>query len=169
MICLECGVDNTYGADACKGCQIELTTIPPHTHSNHVCQMTLAIQEYLEGQLPRKQFLISCVTFARIAQTFEDAWGSGEASLSSRLAEPLQARYLGPLSEMDRGLKELQTVIDLLHQFQEGGEDSLLAHVEEKLLDYFRLVCAGSAGIIHELELEELRQIKLGTMHDYSA
>ena len=169
MICLECGSDNPYGAAACKGCLIELSTVPPHTHSNHVCQMALAIQEYLEGQLPRQQFLSTCANFLKIAAKFEEAWGTTQCTLLSRLADPLKERYAGPLDEMDRGLKELNTVIDLIHQFQEGGGDELLSIIDEKLLDYFRLVCTGCAGIIHELELEELRQIKLGTMHDYSA
>jgi hypothetical protein len=169
LTCLECGKVNRYGSQDCSGCGLELSTVPPYIHSNHVCQLTIATQEYLDQQISREEFLLIVTAFEKIANSFIENWQIIEESLGSRLAANLKETYSGPVAELDQGLKELLAGLEMLQQFRAGGSDELLKLVDEKLLDYFKLVCTGSAGILHEVELEELRQINLGRTHDYSA
>lgn len=169
MICLECNTENPYGTAACSHCALDFSPVPPHHYSNHICQMQIAIREYLDQAIPREQFLMNCANFIAIVDAFEDAWSPTASTLSSRLADPLKEHFLAPLKEIDRGLANLFAVTELLRDFQEDGADSLLVTADEKLVDSFRLLCAGSAGVLHEVEMEELRQLKLGNTHDYSA
>jgi hypothetical protein len=169
LICLECGSDNSYGTDSCRVCQIEFSTVPPHVHSNHVCQLQLSIQELLEGSLSPEEFLHNCHAFFDLVADFEKSWTTASSALLDRLAEPLKARYGQGIKEMDQGLGFLREAIAGLEAYEETGEKEGLALVDEKLLHFFSLVCRGCGWVIHELELDELRQIKLGAAADYSA
>jgi hypothetical protein len=131
--------------------------------------MQIALNDYAEGSLARDQLCKIIATFLSIVARFDEFWDVATTSLASRTAEPLREHFGAGIRGVDRGVAQLLSASDLLVEFQEGGPDEVLGPLNEKLLDSFHLICQGCALLIHELELEELRQIKLGTTHDYSA
>lgn len=151
MICLECRHDNKYGVEVCGGCGIELLTIPPHAYSNHVCQMTLALREFLAGQLGRGEFLSTSQNFTQISERFLLEWNLDQQSLGQRLAPHLRKHFGESIGAIDQGLAELNRALDILDDFKNGVETHL-PELEEILLDYFKLVCSGCAGLIEGLE-----------------
>lgn len=169
MICLECGHDGRYGLENCSQCGLALRVAPPHVEANHISQMQVAMDEYLEGQLTRERLLSIFQRFEERVSEFEARWGVLMESLfKDRLGEKLKDTYQGAAVEVDRALSHLVEALGLLQEFQHDGPDELLPQAREELLSFFRLACGGCALAMHELELEQLRQIKLGNAADYS-
>ena len=170
LICLECGHDGRYGSKHCKQCGELLRVAPPHVEANHISQVQVAIDEYLEGNLTRDRLLNILERFEERVGDFEARWGVLMESLfKDRLAENLREAYQGAAVEVDRALVHLVEALTLLGEFQQEGPDELLIQGREELLDFFRLACGGCALAMHELELEQLRQVKVGTSADFSA
>jgi hypothetical protein len=167
---LECGHDGRYGSDVCAHCGHTLRVAPPHVEANHISQLQVAMGEYLEGELSRDRLVQMMQRFEERVGDFEERWGGLMENLfKDRLSDALRETYHAATVEVDRALAHLAEALSLLHDFQEEGPDDLLLAAREELLNFFRLACGGCALAIHELELEQLRQIKLGGAADYSA
>ncbi|MBS2036824.1 hypothetical protein JST97_17670 [bacterium] len=169
MICLECGHDGGYAVEHCAGCGRLLRVARPHAHPNHVSQIQVAIDEYLEGQLRREALLPILQRFEDRVSEFETRWGGlMETLFKDRLAEGLRQHYQAATIEIDRAMVHLVEALSLLQEFQQEGPDELLAQAQQELLLFFRLACGGCALVMHELELEQGRAVKLGNAADFS-
>jgi len=169
LICLECGHDGRYGSPDCSQCGLPLRVAPPHVEPNHVSQLQVAIDEYLEGTLERDRLLQIIERFEERVGEFEQRWGGlMETLLKDRLAEGLRQNYEAATVEIDRSLASLVDALSLLQEFSEDGNEEALLPAREQLLAFFRLACGGCALVLHELELEQLRQIRVGNSADFS-
>jgi hypothetical protein len=129
----------------------------------------VAIDEYLEGSLERDRLLQIIQRFEERVAEFEQRWGGlMETLFKDRLHESLRANYETAAVEMDRSLASLVETLALLQEFSEEGNDEALGPAKENLLVFFRLACGASALVLHELELEQLRQIRVGHSADFS-
>lgn len=129
----------------------------------------MAIQEYLEGSLERDRLLTILQRFEERVGEFESRWGVLlESLLKDRLSDSMRQPYEAAVIEMDRSLVSLVEALELLQEFSEHGNDELLLPAQEQLLTFFRLACGGCALAMQELELEQLRQIRVGNSADFS-
>ncbi len=169
MICLECGYNNRYGQTHCAGCNLPLRQAPPHVEANHVSQVQVAIEEYLEGNLTRDRLVNVLQRFEERIGEFETRWGLLlESTFQERLSAALQETYAAAMAEIDRSMTRLAEALGLFSEFQQDGPDELLIQGRDELLGFFHQACAGCALALHELDLEQLRQIKVGTSADFS-
>lgn len=169
MICLECGHNNRYAQTQCAQCGFLLRQAPPHVEANHVSQVQVAIEEYLEGQLTRERLVNILQRFEERIAEFENRWGLLLESLFlDRLSPSLQDTYGAAMKEIDRSMARLTEALGLFSDFQQEGSDDLLIQGREELLAFFQLACGGCALALHELDLEQLRQIKVGNSADFS-
>lgn len=129
VLCLACSSSNPYRAERCEGCGRELPAFPPYLHSNHICQLQLALAAYEEEALPREGLLTAYAAFAELA-----------------LREPEWTPDFFPARD------SLHAALEHLDRWAEEGGDAHLAPVDELLTDFFQLACGSCAELLHHHE-----------------
>lgn len=169
MICFDCGHNGPYGVETCENCGKVLRVAPPHVDANHISQVQVAIEDYLSGTLERENLLEILSHFEGCVDEFEQRWGPlMEQLFKDRLGDSLKETYEPAAIEIDRALARLVEALSCFQDFAQDGSDDILVQGREELLSFFRLACGGCAILLHELELEQLRQVKLGNAADVS-
>jgi hypothetical protein len=160
MICLACGAENAYPSESCAECELAFAVFPPHVHTNHICQLQDAVAHFLDGTLEKADFLEVYLGADELVKGFEAGWGPlGELHLLDRLAVPLRERYAEHVELLNEGMLHLDEAIHALNTFVSAGDAAVLAPVYELLGEGFRQVCSGCGGIMHELEMDQIRQV----------
>lgn len=143
VICLACSASNGYEAERCAGCGRELPAFPPYLHSNHVCQLQLALAAYEEGALSRDELLTAYAAFAELA-----------------MREPEWTEEFGPARD------SLHAALEHLDRWAEEGGREHLESVDELLTDFFQYACGSCAELLHRREGEPPPEASAGLLCD---
>lgn len=155
MRCLSCGSENAYGSVRCGSCGRDFPADPPFIDSNHICQLQVAVQDCLGGELPREELSECYGRFLNLFGQLDGRWGILEGGSLMTRAAGLPAPTRRALAELDRAFNFLQNAMGMLDDYLESEDTELLPGAVESLEDFFRIVCQGCAALLHREEVKK--------------